>query len=108
MMTDFSQAAGGSAQISNSDVKVLAELMSFCPVTLLYGEAGKQRENLLRSSVVALLQAVRSIGQTKFVILFDAWDQVPLPALHTQIRAALAQSMGVPTSEVASAQPLAA
>lgn len=94
--------------------ELLVDLVRLSRITLLYGDAGSAKTELLRSSVMPLLRAEGARQEAEVAIFFDDWGEAPLPALHARIYEAVAAQAHVPwpsqsaRSQTAGAQSLLA
>jgi len=70
------------------EAELLAELVRLAPATVLLAESGSDKSGFLANTVLPLL-AVSAAGETEVCILFDSWDDAPLPKLLAQIRRAI-------------------
>ena len=70
------------------EAELLAELVRLAPATVLVAESGSDKSGFLANTVLPLL-AVSAAGETEVCILFDSWDDAPLPKLLAQIRRAV-------------------
>lgn len=54
-------------------------------LTLLYGEAGPQRDGMVRSGLMPRLRNHHRGGRRAVAIRFDGWGRLPLRALHERV-----------------------
>jgi len=67
-------------------------------VTLLIAEPGSDKSEVLRSAVMPILTKRARGAEAEISILFDQWNEPPLPALHARVRQA-AGTAGAAVSE---------
>ena len=67
------------------EAELLVDLIRLSRLTLLYGETGAARTDMLRSGVMPLLDAASKSGKAEVAVFFDAWDREPLSALRNTI-----------------------
>ena len=67
-------------------------------VTLLIAEPGADKSEVLRSAVMPLLSKRGRGAEAEIAVVFDEWNEPPLPALHACVRQAAA-SAGAAVSE---------
>src|SRR5687768_5687735 len=82
------------------EVALLVDMVRLSRVTLLVAEPGSDKSGLLRGAVLPLLSPEGLNGYGEIAVLFDAWDETPLPALHARIRqAAAGRDAAVPLTD---------
>jgi hypothetical protein len=82
---------------SQQDVRLLVDMVRLSRVTLLVAQKGADKSSVLRSAVMPLLSKGRRAA-AEIPILFDEWNEPPIPALHAQLRQA-AGAAGAPVSD---------
>src|SRR2546423_4226342 len=102
-MTVSSRAAT-HADPREHEVRLLVDMVRLSRSTLLIAEPGSEKSVVIRSSVMPLLNDSKAGGKTEVAILFDAWDEAPLPALQKRIQQSVG-NVAIPPSATPSDGP---
>jgi hypothetical protein len=68
------------------ELKLLVAMVRLSRVTLLIAEQQSDKSGFLQSTLMPLLGRDAPAADNEIAVLFDAWDEAPVPALRTRIR----------------------